>query len=134
MFMEIHILPVLVVALLSVAVGSIWYSPLLFGMVWVRSIGKTINEIAPTKRALTVVIIKALVVHSILFGVVSWSMATEIFSEAYVVATFLLVVVASYSMNIAVWEDRPYSYTLIHIGYAATVLFGGSYIIQYWPW
>ena len=42
---SINLLPVIVAAIINMVIGALWYSPLVFGKVWIRSMEKTPEEI-----------------------------------------------------------------------------------------
>jgi hypothetical protein len=49
---SVNELAVIVTSLLAIAVGSIWYSPLVFGAHWQRAAGLTDFDLALSRRAL----------------------------------------------------------------------------------
>jgi len=42
---SINLLPVVAAAVINMAIGALWYSPVLFAKIWVKSMGKTPEEI-----------------------------------------------------------------------------------------
>ncbi len=134
MFTDINVLAVVVVAILSVAIGNIWYSPLLFGILWARALGKNEHELTFTRAELVIIVFRTLVINTIFFGVIAWVLAYDSLNSPATVAIILLAMTATYSANVAIWERRSLSYVLIHVGYATVILFGGAYVIAYWPW
>lgn len=134
MFTDINILAVIVSAILAVAIGNIWYSPLLFGIAWARALGKDEREFAFTRAELVIIVFRTLVTNALFFGVIAWVLNHDPLTSPAIVASVLLAMTATYSVNVAIWEKRPPSYALIHVGYAAIILFGGAYVIAYWPW
>jgi hypothetical protein len=52
-FSEINFLAVFVAALASFALGSIWYSPLMFGKTWQKAVGLSDNDIKDSNMSLT---------------------------------------------------------------------------------
>ncbi len=136
MFENINLIAVLVTAILSVAVGSIWYSPLLFGPLWMRGAGLTsdIDEMSTKKMIHTVIL--AVFVQGIFFSLVAQFIAlshnnTISLTQIGVLLAGLLVVSM---MGSVIWEKRPVSYFLINAGYTVLILFGGVGIITFWPW
>ena len=41
---SINLVPVIVAAVINMAVGAFWYSPVVFGKLWIRAMGKTPEE------------------------------------------------------------------------------------------
>jgi hypothetical protein len=48
--MEINYLAVLVAALVSMVIGGLWYSPLLFGNIWMKLSGITQKDVEKAKK------------------------------------------------------------------------------------
>ena len=49
---QMNIFAVLVGAVASMALGALWYSPLLFGNAWMAAIGKTHDQLGPAGPAM----------------------------------------------------------------------------------
>lgn len=43
---EVNYLAVLVVSIIGMVIGGLWYAPFLFGKAWMRGVGKTQEEVA----------------------------------------------------------------------------------------
>jgi len=41
---SINLLPVIVAAVINMALGMLWYSPFVLGRLWIKSMGKTPEE------------------------------------------------------------------------------------------
>lgn len=41
---SINLLPVVIAGIINMVIGSLWYSPFLFGKLWIKSMGKTQEE------------------------------------------------------------------------------------------
>ena len=46
MIIELHIIPILVSSIICFALGALWFSPALFGNVWMRLLGRESNDAA----------------------------------------------------------------------------------------
>lgn len=44
-FFQINIIAVILAVLANMIIGALWYSPLLFAKVWMKSLGKTMEEL-----------------------------------------------------------------------------------------
>lgn len=136
MLFGIDIVSVVVSALLMLAVGSIWYSPLLFGSHWMRATGLTEADLELAKERMWWQLLVAFVVNFVLLFVIA---EFVLFSESVdgtikYMGTLLVVLLGAVLANIVIWEQKHLSYLLINIGYAAVVIFGGLSVIWYWPW
>jgi hypothetical protein len=136
MFEHVNELSVLVSGVLSVAVGSIWYSPLLFGKPWMRGAGLSLADENMSTKETMILTVKAVIIQSFFYFIV----AQFVFlgqAEAIPLATvgaFLAALLVSYMMGIVVWEKKSLTYLLVHAGYGILVLFGGIGVIAFWPW
>lgn len=135
MFEYINEVSVLVAALLSVAVGSIWYSPLVCGNAWLRASGKTDLDVEYSSRELAWVTARAVMVNMVLFTGVAWLSTHLVVAHPLLISVGIATgsIIAHLSI-ISLWEKRPFTYVLVHGGYALIALLGGLSIILYWPW
>lgn len=135
-FDQINELSILVAAILAVAVGSIWYSPLLFGPLWMRSIGDTRSEGEIPKREILLSAVQGVLVHGALFVVLAYFLSfVYAGSVTFVKLCVLLTVLLSiHTVGTALGEKRSLAYILIKLGHTAIVIFGGLSIITFWPW
>lgn len=136
MFENINEISVLVAAILAAAVGSIWYSPLLFGPLWMKSIGITFADYAVPKKLMVQTIIKGVMLQALFFFVLAQFIAIGRNSalSLITVGTLLAMLILTQYMSPVIWEKKPISYFLIHAGYAVIIICGGMGIIAYWPW
>jgi len=136
MFENVNEVAVLVSAILAMAMGSIWYSPLLFGIHWMRATGLTPEDLESSKTKMPKLIILAfvgnLVTLYVLAQFVAFSKAASI--PLANIAFLLTVLLGAVMAGAVIWEQKRYSYFLINVGYAAVVVFGGMAIIWHWPW
>ncbi len=136
MFEYTNELAILVSAILAIAIASIWYSPVLFGGVWLKSIGRSMREEELPKTEMIGSTIKAVLAHIVFFIIVTYFIEVGEGAMQRLVTTggFITALIFIYTVNLAIWERRPYTYVLIHTGYIAAVVFGGIGVIAYWPW
>jgi len=127
---------VLVTAVLALAVGSVWYSPVVFGRAWMRAARLTEEDLALSKERLASTLVSAFLVNLIVLstlGYFSRILADGPLTPSAMSAWFFVVAVGVLAVN-AIWEQRPVSYIFIHAGYVAIVLLGGMQVITLWPW
>lgn len=137
MFENINEVAVLVSAILAAAVGSIWYSPLLFGNMWMKSVGLTTHDDSMmAKRAIIMAVIQGVFAQIVFFfGIAQFTSYT--FSEVIPmmhIGIILSILFCAQIFSTSIWERRSFAYVLINSGYMVTILFGGLAVISYWPW
>lgn len=132
MFTGIHELSVLVSAVLSVAIGSIWYSPLLFGTPWMRAAGLTLEDEELTGTEAFLLTVKGVFLQTVFFFAVAVLMTQA--ESLLTLGALLSILLVSFMVSAVVWERRPLSYLIIHAGYGIIALATGIGIMAYWPW
>jgi Protein of unknown function (DUF1761) len=133
---NVNEIAILVSALLALAVGSIWYSPLVFGKLWQKAAGLTDAdlELSPSAflRSLSVAFISNIVVLSVIAHLIRFADTYAISGMRLMIGAIILLGASVASM--VVWEKRSLMYFIIHVGYAALVVILGFVILTYWPW
>lgn len=136
MFDSVHEIAIIVTAVLAIAVGSIWYSPLLFGKHWMKALGLTADDLEIPETLMVRSVVYATLSNILLFGALAllisqYELKTlTLFREVLYVSIIAVAVL----VNIAVWERRSFTYLMIHVGYIIVALAGGAFIIARWPW
>ncbi len=135
MFTDVTLLPILVSAILAVAVGSIWYSPLLFGSVWLKSIGISMEN-ADEEREMIIRAIQGVLAQTIFFFVLSQFIlnsqgGTMSLTKMGVLLTAFII---ASMINTFILEKKSIAYLLINAGYSTIIIFGGIGVIAFWPW
>lgn len=135
MFEYINEVSVLVSALMAVAVGSVWYSPVAFGNIWLASLGNSVGNDVLSSKEMVRAIIKGVMVQYIFFLTLAFLMyvTKETLSLGVLGGIITLCVCFSY-VQAAIWESRPYTYVFVQSGYALISIYGGLSIITFWPW
>ncbi len=133
---DVNEVAVLVSAILALAVGSIWYSPLVFGTHWQKATGLTDADLAITKGVLFRSLIFALITNIlVLFVIAELVRYREMYGFSYIKLGVGVVALLGASIaNMVVWEKRSLAYFLIHLGYAVVIVTMGIVIFTYWPW
>jgi len=135
MLENINEVAVLVTAILAVAVGSVWYSPIAFGEIWMRSIGITPEDEVMSKKEMNIAILKGIINQIIFFFAVTILVLNSNESTSiWEFAGLLVIILATQLYSSVLWEKKNFSYFLINIGYTVLVLIAGLAIITYWPW
>lgn len=77
---DINWLAVVAAALVQVALGALWYSPLLFARPWMRAVGKTEDELSAGGAGYALATLMAFVTAIVLAHVVDWAGAEGLLS------------------------------------------------------
>jgi hypothetical protein len=133
---DVNEIAVLASALLALALGSIWYSPLIFGRHWQKEAGLSDADLIISKTALVRSLVVALVSNGLVLFVIAHLVRLRdmySFSSLELGIGIAVLLVASVA-NMVVWEKRSLMYFLIHLGYALLIVCMGILMFSYWPW
>ena len=133
---EVNYLVILVSAIISFIIGALWYS-LLFGKSWTKLMGFSAKDIEKTKKksmAKTYLIgfVAQLILAYVLANFVIYADA-KTFSEGIQVGFFIwLGFVATISLGMILWENKPIKLYLINTGYWLVSLIIQGMILSVW--
>ena len=136
MFSDVNEIAVVVTALLCIAVGSIWYSPLVFGKYWMSAARLTAEDLSMTRSFL----IRSLTyagVANIVFVYVIARLIARVAPEQFSLVTqggLLILLIAASMASVVVWEKKSFIYLAIHIGYVSLVVCTSIVVLSLWPW
>lgn len=135
MFETVNVVAVLVAALLTAAVGSVWYSPLVFGRAWLKAIGRDMDAVF-SPQAMRNAVIQGVSAQIIFFFCIAQFQAFHVLNlmSFKMLGLLLILLLVVQILTTVIWEGRSFIYFLITAGYTAVTLFGGMAIIVYWPW
>ena len=136
MFYGINEVAVIVSAILAIAVGSVWYSPLLFGQPWMKAVGFTEDDMEASKKKMPKLFVLGAVANIVVLYALAWFVlvAESINMSVLEMGIWITVLLAAVAAGGAVWEQKPLSYLVINVVYTAVVVIGGMHVIAYWPW
>lgn len=131
---DINEIAVLGATIFAMILGAIWYSQSVFGKVWMKATGITAqgNPKGMWKYLLGQFISQFILLYVLahfLFLAQNFDAA-----NAFVVVYWVAVLVAANNIAPVIWEKKPFTYYLITMGYSATVIIGGGFIMLNWPW
>ena len=113
---EMNYLAVLVGAVISVIVGALWYSPVLFGNAWLTLVGKTKEQAEKEFSPLKIVwaLVWGFVTSYGLARVIVWTGKATLMDGVLVgVLTCVVFAIASIAVNHS-FEGRPVKLTVIY--------------------
>jgi hypothetical protein len=136
MFENINEVAVLVTAILSIAVGSVWYSPLFFGTIWLKSAGLRTIDTDLSQSEVVRIVLQGILAQFVFFYIIAGfvSLQSSLGLSVLEIGTPLAVLVVAGMLSQIIWEKRSWAYFLVHSGYTLAVLYSGLGIIYYWPW
>ena len=123
----INWLAVIVAAIIRLAVGAVWYSPVGFGPMWLKTVGLTQERMmAAMPRAIAVDAVGSLLMAFILLHAVVYAGATTLLLGGTVGALNWLGFVAVVLIATNVYEQRPLRSAWVSAGFnlLAMVLMG----------
>ncbi|MDB5266416.1 MAG: hypothetical protein JWN89_231 [Parcubacteria group bacterium] len=116
----IHWLPVLIIIVINLIIGSLWYSPKMFSGYWVRESNiKPVTDKAEMQRMMMkgmifqifITGIEAVIYHALMHGV---GVATLGDSLKLSLALWLGFVVPSF-IGMVIWEGKPWGLFFLHV-------------------
>lgn len=116
---DINLLAVLIAAVLNMVIGWLWYSPWLFGKMWLAAIGKTQEDIKQNSTGPLYVIntIACLVTAYVLAHIVDYAAATTAATGAQTGFWVWLGFVAMTLLPVYLFEMRPKKLYFIYVVY-----------------
>src|SRR3989344_841593 len=106
-----NLLAVLVVAIISMVIGALWYSPLLFGNLWMKLMKITKADIEKAKK------------KSMTGNYIASFIAILLLSLGFIATTFL---------NSVLWENKSVKLYLINILHYLVVFLVAAIIFSLW--
>ena len=134
---NVNLLAVLVAAVLTIALGAVWYSPVLFAKQWMHAHGYTPEKVEEMKRrgvvrAYAVSFLCYLVMAYVVGLLVSYTQATGVVQGVWLGFLAWLGFVATSSMGGVLFEGRSTTWFAIAAGYWLVSLVVMGAIIGYW--
>ncbi len=136
MDIPINYIAVLIAAIAGMLIGALWYSPLLFGKVWMRlmgmQMGMTPEGKSRAKMGYAFGFIAALVSAYVLAHFV-YLVATVSLSEGLILGFWLwLGFIAPVMLGMVLWEGRPWGVYFINVFYQLVSILAMSVILTLW--
>jgi hypothetical protein len=134
---SINYLAVLVGGIINMALGMLWYSPVLFGKQWMALSGRTPADMEAAKQkgmtgSYIVAFIGALVMAYVLSYIVDYAHAETIVEGAQAGFWSWLGFIATTQLGIVLWEGKPKSLYMINAGYYLVSLLIMGAILAIW--
>ena len=132
-----NLLAVLVSAIIGMVIGALWYSPLLFGKVWMNLSGFTDKKMQEMKKKGMAVpyilnFISTLILSYVLALFISASQAVTIMQGAIVGFFVWIGFMATLMLNSVLWEGKPVKLYILNIAYHLITVIIMSIILTVW--
>ncbi|MEX2008515.1 MAG: DUF1761 domain-containing protein [Candidatus Spechtbacterales bacterium] len=133
-FADVTLLAVLVAAAASYAIGSLWYSPLLFGKVWMKYVGRSEEQLKAGMKMAMVGGAVASIVMAFGVAVITGMTGAATIAEGITLGFWLwLGFVLAVSLMNVFYEGQKKQVFLIFNGYQLLALLVMGAIIAGWP-
>lgn len=130
--MSINWLAVLAGVVAMQVIGTIWYSPVLFAKPWMKSIGKTPEDLGSPAKGIVIGIILAVLTCIAMAYIVGWSGAETVVDAIIVGAIVGIGLCAAVIGTNSGYDGRPLSYVLINSGHYLADMIAVSLILTLW--
>jgi hypothetical protein len=123
---DLNWIAILVVALIPMALGMLWYSNALFAQPWMRAVDRTQDELSGPRLGYLLSAISALLMSYALARIVRWAEVDDLWNGALVGLLVWLGLVATVLAVTTYFGGRPRTLWVINAGYqlVAIVLMG----------
>ena len=118
----------------NMVIGALWYSPLLFGTIWLKLIGKTADDITKqdANRSMMFSVIPG-VLLSVLMAVLLGFIGPRTVLDAIGIATLVSAgFIGMSALNLVIYEGRSFKLLLINVGYSLVSLNVLAVILTLW--
>jgi hypothetical protein len=134
---DINFAAVAVSAVVAFVIGMLWYSPLLFGNVWMKLTGKKKSDLEKAKKkgmgkTFAVSIVSLLIMAGVLKYFIDLANASTVLEGAQIGFHIWLGFVATVLINSVLWEGKPVKLYLLNIAHYFVVLLVLGSILAVW--
>ncbi|HEX3074650.1 MAG TPA: DUF1761 domain-containing protein [Ignavibacteriales bacterium] len=129
---DINYLAVIVMAIFNFILGGLWFSPPLFGKLWMELISKKREELMNPAKAMSLSFITTLVTTYFLAYFINLTGANT-FMGGMVIGAFLWIgFTAATSMNNVIFEGKPLKLYIINASYYLVCLIISGGVLALW--
>ena len=136
MFEVIREFAVLGTTCFMMALATVWYSPMMFGSIWMKEARLTDDMIEKAKPDMWKHMVLTFISYTILLVLIAQMVvyAPLLSLEAIEAAGLLVLFVAAGAVPLVLFEGRSIRYFGIQIGFYAVFILLGTLMLEYWPW
>jgi hypothetical protein len=123
---DLNWIAIIVVAIVPMLLGALWYSPVLFAEQWMRAVGRSREELTGASLGYVLSAVAALVTSYALARIMRWAEVDDLWNGVLVGALVWVGFVATVLAVTTYFGGRPRQLWLINAGYqlVALVLMG----------
>ena len=134
---SINNIAVVAAAVVSMVIGAAWYSPLLFGKLWMKLSWMTEKQLAEAKKkgmakSYAIAFLAVLVMSYVLAHFVDYLGATTVMAGVEAGFWLWLGFVATVLINGVLWEGKPFKLYLLNIAHYLIALLVMGAILAVW--
>ncbi|MEK6947863.1 MAG: DUF1761 domain-containing protein [Nanoarchaeota archaeon] len=139
--MAVNYLAVLVAAIVSMVIGGLWYSPLLFGNVWMKLSGITQKDVEKAKKkgmmksmgkSYLLMFVACLLTSYVLARLLNLLQTTSPINGAKLALWIWIGFVATVTLSSVLWENKSYKLYLLNNGYNVVNMVVMAVILTLW--
>lgn len=136
MFELIHEFAVLGTASFMMALATVWYSPMLFGKVWMKETGLTNESIEAAEVHMLKHMLLTFTSYTVMLTLLALVLAylPMLPITALQAAVLISVFVAASAVGPTLFEGRSLTYYAIRVGFYVLFIVLGTFILEFWPW
>ncbi|MEK6558162.1 MAG: DUF1761 domain-containing protein [Candidatus Margulisiibacteriota bacterium] len=117
----------------NVVVGSLWYSPFIFGKQWTELIGKNKSELGSPVRGMSIMVVLAVILSLVLSNVIRANHVTNI-QDVLMITLFIWGgFVLPFTATDVAFAGKPWKLFLINAGNQLISLFGMGLVFLFVP-
>jgi hypothetical protein len=134
---DVNYLAVLVSAIAAMLIGALWYSPLLFGKIWIKSMKFTKKDLDKAKekgmaKSYAIGFVAVLISAFVLSNVINAMRASTLLDGALIGFWVWLGFVATVMLNMVLWDSKPVQLYLVNVSYYLVNLAVMGAILAVW--
>jgi hypothetical protein len=134
---NVNVWAVLVAGIVNMVIGAFWYSPLLFGKMWMKLSGLTDTELQKAKekgmgKSYLIAFIGSLVMAFVLAHLLQLTNATSLSAGLTMAFWLWLGLIVTVLLSSVLWENKPWILFLINISHYLVGLATMSLILVSW--
>ncbi len=116
-----NFLAVFAAAIVSMVVGFLWYSPMLFGNEWMKLLGIKMKDAKGMKekamKGYAITFVASIVMASVLAYVLKYAQASSVLDGLMTAFWLWLGFVVTVKIGMVLWEGKPFKLFLLDTGY-----------------
>lgn len=129
-----NIWAILVSIIIFMIVGMLWYSPILFGNIWLKLVDKKADDISKdeSNKAMSFSFIPAMI-SALSLAYILYLTGAETFLDGVIISSILSIGVSGMSMfNLVLFEERSIKLTLLNLGYNFVSMLLAGIVLVLW--